>query len=41
MNSEQLAHIVGLIVARLQARQGNTLTLSQEELRHASVMKFF
>lgn len=41
MNNEQLAHIVGLIVARLQARQGNPLTLSQEELRHASVMKFF
>lgn len=41
MNSEQLAHIVELIVARLQTRQGNTLTLSQEELRHASAMKFF
>lgn len=41
MNSEQLAHIVELIVARLQARRGNTLTLSQEELRHASAMKCF
>ncbi|HAT2607778.1 TPA: microcompartment protein PduM [Kluyvera intermedia] len=41
MNSEQLAHIVELIVARLQARQGNTITLSQEELRHASAMKCF
>ena len=41
MNNEQMQRIVELIVARLLARQGNLLKLSQEELRHASAMRLF
>lgn len=41
MTDEQIRHIVELIVARLQARSGNPATLSQEQLRHASVLKLF
>lgn len=41
MNDEQIQHIVGLIVARLQARRGKVVTLSQETLRHAPVLKLF
>nr|WP_318381115.1 microcompartment protein PduM [uncultured Enterobacter sp.] len=38
MTGEQMQHIVGLIVARLQARTGQTATLSVDALRAASVM---
>ena len=41
MNSEQMQHLVELIAARLLARINNALTLTQEELRHASVMAHF
>jgi microcompartment protein PduM len=41
MNNEQMQHIVELIAARLLARNNNALTLSQEELRHASAIAHF
>ncbi len=41
MNSEQMQHLVELIAARLLARIDNVMTLSQEELRHASAMAHF
>ncbi len=41
MNSEQMQHIVELIAARLLARVNHVITLSQQELRHASAMAHF
>ncbi|WLI77635.1 PduM family microcompartment protein [Kosakonia sp. H02] len=41
MTDAQIRHIVELIVARLAARSGNPVTLSQEQLRHATVLKLF
>lgn len=39
MTDEQMQQIVGLIIARLQARPGNTAMLSAEALRHAPVQE--